>query len=90
MIRLRHCGNEHVRMVYSGVFDELFYRFFRNTVPQITQTKSYCLRCKVTTLAKATQFCLLSLVISATVASTTARREHLRKYFMLINVRQFI
>lgn len=71
-------------------FDELFYRLFRDMVPQITQTKSFCLRCKVTTLAKATQFCSLSLVISATVASTTARGEHLRKYFMLINVGQLI
>lgn len=79
MIQLQHCGNMSGWFILV-FFDELFYKLFRNTVPQITQTP----------LAKATQFHSLSLVISATVASTTARGEHLRKYFMLINVRQLL
>lgn len=87
LIRLQHCGNEH----------GLFWCFLTNYFIGCLETRCHRLNKKglfvsdaSSTLAKATQFCSLSLVISDTVASTTAIGEHVRKYFMLINVRRLI
>lgn len=76
MIQLQHRGSEHVRMVYSGVFlMNYFIGCLETRCHRLHKQSLFVSDTNVTTLAKATQFHSLSLVISATVASTTAREN---------------